>query len=414
MHKTLHSLTPNFLHKIDKQLLLHHPDIWATKIHHVAFWGSIYFLILTSIAWTYPIAMDNVPNVDALFMVLTLPSVVAFIYWVYQLYLFRIEKNFGISNVKARLRTQLIYISAIAFLGICPYYYSSILSYRTSKLVSIQTMKQDLRNLYALATLEQDEYWNLELPYISDEFQNEMEINRSAVTPNENDKEGTIELGLKTFNKYSILKINTSELPLLKKEWLALDMDNSSREKNKLNENISNILKAQYSEDFFGINIFPILWSWLLLVLSLGLFIFLRVEVTTFLMATVTGFVLLGLMGLSIEMSRLGLHLHGRELDKFVFLAYTLLLTTLAVLGFSTRNTRRFAIVRQICLILVTVGIIFEPALVGLSLFPNSPFIRHEETSVLLFVMGIFLAWGMWNLIFSAKMRHLYSNPIQN
>jgi hypothetical protein len=431
MLKTLNSFTPNFLKKIDKHLLLNYPDIWATKVHHVAFWGSIYFLLLTGFAWTYPLATDNVPEMGSVFLISMLPGAIAALYWVYQLSLFRIEKNFGLSNSETRFRTQLLYVAVIAFLGMSPYYYSSILHSRIGNLVSMKTMKQDLENLESFDAFIKSSFYQYD-PATSNLYATAR--NCQAVTTieatsfltfdksyfpfdSELEKEQTVEYSdqvllkmaekaFHSFNKYSPEKITNFELN--EKEDNLIVSNYNFREKYK--QNVRSILYAQYGLDFFGENnMLAKGWTLFLLSVIVLLFIFMRVEAKTFLMAGVTGFALVMGFAMFGQAIQAFLGLGSTEVEKLISLVFFGILVAMGIIAYATRNTKRFGIVRQISLILLSIGIAFTPTVLMLN------FLRQYSNDDYAFYWlggGVLFAWGMWNTFFAAKMRQLYLNTV--
>ncbi|MEM6348522.1 MAG: hypothetical protein AAF927_31860 [Bacteroidota bacterium] len=51
MKRLYNRLIPAFFKRWDHHLLIHHPWVWATKIHHIAYWWLISLALLSGITW---------------------------------------------------------------------------------------------------------------------------------------------------------------------------------------------------------------------------------------------------------------------------------------------------------------------------------------------------------------------------
>lgn len=423
MLRSFHALTPSFLKKFDQYLLLNYPHIWTTRIHHVAFWGSLYFLLLNVISWTYPMAPNNVPDTIGHFLILGIPSAIFFLFWVYQLSLFKVEANFGISNVENRFLNQFIYAGIIFFLGTLPYYHSTVLHYRIGFLVSEKTIIQDYKNIRALPG---DWYaLSFDLPYLWEDdgiakiqtikqLSREIEdvpINSSIYDENgvlTTQSQQNVEKGIKAFNRYSPNQLNTSTNYFEQRGEGDDDyiQDDKVREiHTKAEANFDRIIYAQYSSNFSHSPESPAILIWFLLGISILLFIFLKVEPKTFLIASVSGFSLVMAMVLATEMVH---SITQSDRDNILFFVYISILAGMAALAFSTRNTQRFQLVRKVALILLAAGISFVPILGHKILFD------YHSAKIEILIGSLFVTWAMWNMIFAGKMRTLSVNPSQN
>ncbi|MEL7530355.1 MAG: hypothetical protein AAFN10_03565 [Bacteroidota bacterium] len=55
MQRLFQRLTPNWLQRLDRHLLLNDPVLWATRIHHVLFWGLLGVLLAGFYAYYVPV-----------------------------------------------------------------------------------------------------------------------------------------------------------------------------------------------------------------------------------------------------------------------------------------------------------------------------------------------------------------------
>ena len=96
--KYLNLFIPNFLQDIDNRLMLQMPHIWRTRIHFVAFYGLIAWILLFFIGLFYPLSMydisrtpyavEEVKRVSFLFLLIC--GFFSLIYWWQQVAKFRI------------------------------------------------------------------------------------------------------------------------------------------------------------------------------------------------------------------------------------------------------------------------------------------------------------------------------------
>jgi hypothetical protein len=96
--KYLNALVPNFLQSIDNRLMLEMPHIWRTRIHFIAFYGLIAWIMLFFIGFFYPLSMydisrtpyavEEVKRVSFLFLLIC--GFFSLVYWWQQVAKFRI------------------------------------------------------------------------------------------------------------------------------------------------------------------------------------------------------------------------------------------------------------------------------------------------------------------------------------
>lgn len=110
-------LTPNFLKRLDKHLLLNHRLIWETKFHFVLFYGIIGVFAALFIGTFYPISTArSIPEPEVFALLSGIPAFILLAFWIYKQYLHTIEQNYGSLNKFMGQKRLLIYVcSAILF-----------------------------------------------------------------------------------------------------------------------------------------------------------------------------------------------------------------------------------------------------------------------------------------------------------
>lgn len=143
MLRKINKPAPQFLQRYDRYLLLHYPDIWASRIHIVLFYGGALLATVLLHALIRPISLDNLPDPTQQFLLAALPSLLAFGPFAYHISLFSVEKDFGLQASGFGIRQQLSLGVSILLLAAIPFLYASIISERIADKVSDQELVQD-------------------------------------------------------------------------------------------------------------------------------------------------------------------------------------------------------------------------------------------------------------------------------
>lgn len=147
MLKRINLPIPQFLQRFDRYLLLHHPDIWSSRIHIVFFYGGALLLSVVLHALVRPLALDDMPNMDRQFMLATIPSLLAFGPFVYHISTYSVEKRFGQRGRGFSAKQQLTIAFSIFLLAIIPFLYANILTDRIANTISNEELSEDIRSL---------------------------------------------------------------------------------------------------------------------------------------------------------------------------------------------------------------------------------------------------------------------------
>lgn len=78
MQRFFKSISPAFLRRIDHHLLINRPFIWATKIHHVLYWGLLGNLFAVIYAFLLPVSE---PSPLSGTFVLMIPVAIGLVFW---------------------------------------------------------------------------------------------------------------------------------------------------------------------------------------------------------------------------------------------------------------------------------------------------------------------------------------------
>ena len=147
MLRRLEFLVPPLLKRIDRQLLLHRPGLWATRIHYLAFYGSILALLMGLYTLIRPMSLQSVPDPDSYSIVLAIPLALGFAIWVYYLTFFRLEKHKGFNWRLNSLRDELLHLGVIGVLAAIPFLFGNQLSDRIDQQISQQELLSDINTL---------------------------------------------------------------------------------------------------------------------------------------------------------------------------------------------------------------------------------------------------------------------------
>jgi len=147
MLKKINIPAPQFLQRYDRYLLLHHPDIWASRIHIVLFYGGALLSALLIHAWFRPLALNDLPDPDQQFIWAAIPSLLVFGPFAYHLSLFNVERDFGFRASGFDFRQQVSLGVSILLLAAIPFLYASILSERIATSIEDEYLIQDNERL---------------------------------------------------------------------------------------------------------------------------------------------------------------------------------------------------------------------------------------------------------------------------
>jgi hypothetical protein len=109
--KFIDNLIPPFLKKLDRYLMVNHPNIWVTNLHFVVFYTVILDLILFGLAsiGSYSVSGKS-PDAELAAGLMILPAVIIFIFWFIKQARYNVDKNYGRSHVGHDLLNFMAYM----------------------------------------------------------------------------------------------------------------------------------------------------------------------------------------------------------------------------------------------------------------------------------------------------------------
>lgn len=151
MTRKLRRFFPAFLKNFDKYLLLNHPEIWATRLHFLA-WGLLMIVPLcVGMAWLQ-VDIRNLSYVNTHFGMMFIPVVMIFLIWVYHLGKYNPEREFGHTSLQKRLSVQAMVGLGIVMLMFIPYLYGVSVSYFNASRINDRELISDINKINLIST----------------------------------------------------------------------------------------------------------------------------------------------------------------------------------------------------------------------------------------------------------------------
>ncbi|MEM7371673.1 MAG: hypothetical protein AAF587_23865 [Bacteroidota bacterium] len=421
MLRRLEFLVPPLLKRIDRQLLLHRPGLWATRLHYVAFYGSILSLLMGLYTLIRPISLHSVPNPENYFALLLLPVAVGFGLWVYHLTFFRLEQFQGKNWRLNSLRDELLHLGVLASLISIPLMYGYQLSNRIDQTITESELARDINTLkvgsqlfkYGVQSPNDYRFTNMEwyttLHYGLEGEYFEYEVIQKNLPYSSCKNRQLIEEFLFVFAKYTDFTIPLSSYEILEayRDEQPLQIADFAMYEQMLRENISNLAQAKtrsfaiMDADFLKSLVFICFMLWL------GLQAFLKTNWKSFLGALIVG----GLWSLSIALTAsildASFHIYP---EKFVFMLMMAGLGFFLYQGYRQKNTKRTHQWKVISLTLGTLMLPFAPLIIGS--FIDSNIYGDAWFNILFAGMGV--SFITWNLTLRSRFVDLMASPKEN
>lgn len=417
MLRKINALIPAFLKTLDRQLLLKNPGIWATRIHHVAFWGIIGLALISIRASIQPINLTDIPNPDNAFPILALLSLFAFVFWGWQVGKFDIEKTHGIKGQGYGLRNQLIFAVGVALFAIVPFLYGQILSNKIAKSVNKATLIEDVNTLnigmryFPTSTKGYNPY-----KYSSDyrisvygglTFDHEELKNIHRKTLSKAQRLKQIYKFIKVFEKYGG-ELSTKDASLILKKFVNRDAFIIPYDvRSKVVDNLYAIESAQTHDyefqrlDFRKLSIFFVFFMWLMLL------VFQKNTWKNFLLSILIGGLGIIAGGIFSIFIYEFFNFSGPEPMALLFIGVFVVLFIQAYLG---KNTKRLNIWKNISL---NIAAAMTPLIPLMVLTLMDRLISDQEGFNMLYI-GMLIAFIAWNVAYHPRFVELQSMPKEN
>lgn len=394
-------MTPTFLQKIDKQLLLNHPTIWATRIHHLLFWGGLYACGMYLLATFYPTSTQNIPDINAIFPISLLCGFLVFLYWAYQVSLYRPQEQFGVLPKAYSIKELGIYMMGILLLASTSVVSIKILSDKNASVISNSQLVSDINALnlgryYIKDACSIGEYGHtirnsllfkdlLTYDKIHRDF--EYLLSKEAELKRISDY-------INVFNRYSRNPIVESSEEILANYHSSENIIGSKFYKNNKNlaKTIDLIVAAKEQNTFFHHVYFYKSISIMLSFLTLAFLVFLRIGLRNSIITAIAGFILIcvNILGFRYVNADAQVSVSGLLVEWFVCLGLALTLS----------QSNKTQIVKQVLLTLTCLGMPFIP-LMARVLIKDHYVNNSNMLWMILMGLGItFIAWlGAYNPI---------------
>ncbi|MEZ4772275.1 MAG: hypothetical protein R3D00_03765 [Bacteroidia bacterium] len=146
MIRKLTRFSPAFLKNFDKYLLLNHPEIWATRIHFLAW--VVFIFSLLSVAMAYlQVNIRYLSNPNDHFWLMFIPGGMIFSVWMYHLTKHNSEREFGINAKREQLGVQAVLMLGIILLLSLPYVYGFSVSAFNASRVSDRELVSEINKI---------------------------------------------------------------------------------------------------------------------------------------------------------------------------------------------------------------------------------------------------------------------------
>lgn len=434
MLRKLNSLIPPALKRLDHQLLLHEPTMWATRVHYVLCVAGGIFALLGMRIWLMPVQLHALPIVFTYGVSMSLLAIAIYVVWAWRANRFNVENQFGENSLRSELMTQAAYIGGTLLLTAMPL--SSVLwiNSRIDTAIDTQQFVSDV-NAYNLGnsffSTSEYELENNKIDsqrtiafsaYLRDEGYNAQII--SSTDSLRHPRSRAAQLALITdytrvFYTYTHFRIPFSSEEILKKyrnnEFISLrEFDDA---KNQLYDNFNAIEAAKNShrllswksEEMFSIG-FTGLFAALLLI------IFVKSPLLTFGLSLITGAGVLMAFGVMAAVGNVALDLSGNQEENYLLFVACLIFAFMFLQAFRQKNTLRLHRWKQICLTLVAVATpVFPIAFAAVWRFDdyyNSTY-QHQVIQ-LVFIASALIGFAAWNIFYRPRFRQIQAQPKDN
>lgn len=438
MLRRVDALIPPFLKKIDHYLLLHYPNLWATRAHYVFFWGGTLLLLANARIWTMPLALDDMPNTELLAGLTLIPAMLMFVLWAWRANVFNVEAQFGKISPRTELATQAVYITGTLLLAALPFFTLFSLATRIDHRVSPEQLVADVNTLNLGDRYFATDEYDLENSHIDSMISNKFSVylydeNFSGSSlANEDysmmkkpaskaERIAAIEQYLTVLNQYSDINITASvegiEANFRKRTYPPIDSYALSQAKYSAMENIHLIESANSALHSFRWNTEePYVYFYLTLLLALALNVFVKSSLMTFFLSALTSGALIagiGIVGAVID------EVGGASSSD---MEYVLTFLSVSVFGimlvqaFRTRHTQRLQQWKQIALTSVSLGTAVLPFFFAFlrNVRVSVDFMSNFQLFLLLLSSSVAVSYAAWYWVYRPRFTALQAQPSDN
>jgi hypothetical protein len=162
-------LTPGFINGIDRQLLKNNPVTWSTRIHLALYYGLGLFILLAILCFIVPDEPKNYSRIENWIILLSVISLLAFVFWMVYLLRFNVFKRFGKWGSLDSVKTYSFYFFITLLIVSWPFVPPIVQSIRANAAYASNELANDINNMnLKLCQLERD---SLDIKFQRDTFQ---------------------------------------------------------------------------------------------------------------------------------------------------------------------------------------------------------------------------------------------------
>lgn len=130
MQRLYQRLTPNWLQRLDRYLLLQDPILWATRIHHVAFWGLLGLLLAGFYGYYTPVGERHLALWVGGTILMGSLSIIGLGVWWTRLLAFPATQQAGRLKGWLSIRNLLVFLLGTSLLSGIPVLYYELIAQR--------------------------------------------------------------------------------------------------------------------------------------------------------------------------------------------------------------------------------------------------------------------------------------------
>lgn len=140
-------LAPGFLKRLDAKLLVKHPILWVSKLHFVAYYTLLLWVLTALIAFVIPIDLTNMVGNGLYYTFFTIISIVLLCVWLYRNALFNIESEYGNRKKTDEYKVFFINFLCVFLLFSFAYPFSFVYNIRVANTMTKEELKTEINAL---------------------------------------------------------------------------------------------------------------------------------------------------------------------------------------------------------------------------------------------------------------------------
>ncbi|MDP2385589.1 MAG: hypothetical protein Q8M29_04405 [Bacteroidota bacterium] len=140
-------LVPGFLKRLDAKLLVKYPILWGSKLHFVAYYSLLLWVLTSLIALVIPIDLTDMVGNGLYYTFFTIISIVLLCVWLYRNALFNIESEYGNRKKTDEYKVFFVNFLCVFLLFSFAYPFSYVYNIRVANSMSKEELKTEINTL---------------------------------------------------------------------------------------------------------------------------------------------------------------------------------------------------------------------------------------------------------------------------